>query len=480
MAWYTGISKAFGFGLSTAETPQAFSPKETLGTSGTAVVGGFPRSNEKSTDLIGQKKYKTYDDFKYNFDIVATAIRRVLLLVLGATWRIQPPEGSGAEGERIAEAIDTILLKPRAFGRPWKDVVARQFMHVYDGAAIAEWTAINRDDGLVGFEDIAPRPMHTINRWDVTPNGVLHGVWQQSPWTFMQIPIPRAKLLYCVDSLLSDSPEGTGLLRHIADPARELKRLTQIEGWGFETDLSGVPKAHVPYMEIQKQVRDKKITPQQATDYLKGITSFCEDHVVEPGRGILLESATYPNADGTPSAVRMFDLEILTAQIGSLPALNVSIERKVRQIARVLGVEGLLLGSDGKGSYALSKDKTYALVQIIAAGLDSLAMTFDHDLIPWCMRLNGWNKKYTPTMAATAVQLRDIEMITSALEAIGRAGLPANDPAVNEIRELIGVSPAPEDMLTEDAMLGGKKTPGKKTPPVDPDDDGIPITLEGA
>jgi hypothetical protein len=475
MPWYSGIAKAFGFG---AKVPEASGPPtKNIGHGGTAVFGGFPDSPEKSPELRGQRKYKTYDELKYNLDIVATGLRRTLMLAKGATWRVQPAKDSGREGERVAEAIHEILLAPRAMNRPFPRVVTRQFMHVFDGASIAVWTGKRRDDGLFGLLDVQPRPLATIVRWDVDMDGTLRGVWQQSPWTLEEIPIPRARMVYTADLDLSDSPEGTGILRHAAQTASELRRLQQIEGWGFETSLGGVPIVRIPYAELNQQVKDGKLTKQQAEDFVKGAKKFIEDRVITPGRGLALESMTFKDPEGKPSAVRMFDLELLSVVGGDQPALGAAIERRTRAIARLLGIEHLLIGDNSKGGYSLSKDKTQMQVQIINSGLYDCADAFDHDLIGPLMGLNGFDRKLTPSLVPSQVMLRDVEAIVDGLEGLAKAALDPDDEATNEVRELLGISPAPERTareLAEDATV----RPGRRGAKPDPDDGSIDIDMD--
>ena len=119
-------------------------------------------------------------------------------------------------------------------------------MYRFYGFSIQEWTARRRDDGFLTFADIAPRSQRTIERWDVDEAGQVLGALQRSPQTQEEIYLPREKLLYIVDDTLNDSPEGLGLFRHLVAPSRRLKRYEQLEGFGFETDLRGIPIGRSP------------------------------------------------------------------------------------------------------------------------------------------------------------------------------------------------------------------------------------------
>lgn len=449
-------------------------PTKALGTGGTAVYGGIPDTHELARDMQGLERWATFNDLKHNVDVVSTGLRRVLTLVKGTTWRVQPAEIDGVvspQAEQIAADIERILLAPRALARPFSKVVARQFLAVYDGAAVSEWIAKKRPDGLVGFADIQPRPIHTIERWDVLPDGTLRGVWQRSPWNGQEIYLPRGKIVYTVDSDLSDSPDGTGLLRHVAETARQLKHLEKIEGWQLETDLGGTPVARLPLGELETLAADGDISPAVVAAKVKGARDFITNRFANPGRGLVLPSDLYVNTDKTLTSTAKYDLEILPSQVSGFAALAASIDRKTRQIAWILGVEGILLGGDGRGTNALAKDKTAAMVQLITSGLDDVAESLDESVVTPLMLLNGWPLELQPKLVPAAVQLSDVEQICDALESLAAAALSPDDPVVNEVRALVGVSPIPQeqiDALVEDAQIR-RRTPAPL--PDDPEDD---------
>jgi hypothetical protein len=126
--------------------------------------------------------------------------------------------------------------------------------------------------------------------------------------------------------------------------------------------------------------------------------------------------------------------------------MAMAIERLNREMARVLGVEHLLLGSDSAGSFALSKDKTQSFGLIVASTLQEIKETFQSDFLVPLFELNGWDFDLMPTFKVEQIQYRDIEQVTTALRDMATAGatLMPDDPAINEVRDLLGLSHAPE------------------------------------
>lgn len=443
------------------------SPTQTLGVSGTAVYGGFIQSNESNPKLTGTQKYKTYSDVIGNVAVVAASLRYFIGLIRKAQWKVEPAEDDNGD---VAEFVEDCLYDMTT---PWPRVVSRSSLFKFYGFGMQEWTAKKRDDGKIGFLDIEPRPQVTIEQWDVDDNGTVVGVGQRSPQTGELIYLPRAKLVYCVDDSVSDSPEGLGLFRHIIEAAYHLIRYEQLEAFAFETDLRGIPVGRAPYAALDKAVKDNKIKPEDKQRLLTGLTSIIQSHIRSPALGLILESATYTSLDeaSTPSGVRLWDMELMKGDGSPVQAVAAAIERLTREIARVFGTEGILLGEQ-HGSLALAREKSNNFAVLVDGTLEEIARVYEMDLVRPLLELNGIDPKLAPTLKPDKVQYREVEQITAALESLARAGaiLPPDDEAINEIRDMLGISRQDPEKVAEAATaaliptVGGKGPPKKPTP----------------
>ena len=429
-------------------------PTRTLGVPGVAIYGGYVEEKEQSAGLATtEERARTFSNILTNTSIVAAGVRYFVNLIGGATWAFTPSEADvSAEYAERAEAM--LTTDPRT---PWHRIVRRASTHRFWGFSIQEWTAIRRADGLITFLDIAPRSHTTIQRWDRAPHGMLLGVWQESPQTQQEIYLPREKLLYLVDDTLSDSPEGFGLFRHLVAPAARLRRYEQLEGFGFETDLRGIPVGRVPLAELEEMIRNKELTETQRDQYISAVRQFVENHIRNPKLGLVLDSATYRSDDepGSPSAVRMWDIELLTGNSQSFAENAAAIERLNREMARILGVEQLLLGS-GQGSFALSQDKTHAFYLLVDGALTEVREAVEADLLGTLWQLNGWPPAMMPTLTTQAVSYRDVEQIAATLRDMATAGaiLDPDDPVIGEVRDVMGVSRPDEVGISDSIDLG--------------------------
>ena len=429
---------------------ESASPTRTIGVPGYAIIDGYIETNEKNANLASvRERYKTYSEILANATIVAAGTRYFLNLVAKAKWTFAPAEHP--EGEKYAKIAEEMLTTDPA--TPWHRIVRRAAMYRFYGFSIQEWTAKRRDDGLLTFGDIAPRPQLTIKRWDTEKDGRVLGIAQEDPNTYEEIYIPRAKILYMVDDTLSDSPEGLGLFRHLAAPAQRLFRYEQLEGFGFETDLRGIPIGRGPFSELRQMVTEGEITEVQRVEIEKPIRTFVENHIKTQKLGMMLDSATYVGQDenAKPSAVKQWDIELMKGSSTSFKENAAAIERVNREMARVLGVEQLMLGSDSAGSNAMSRDKTSAFFLVVDGALLEVKEAVADDLLETIWKLNGFPKESKPTINTESIRFVDVEEVAIALRELALAGAPItpDDPVVAAVRENLGM-PKPVDTSLAD------------------------------
>ena len=438
-------------------------PTKTLGTHGVAVFGGYVAGGEKSKELASHEaRYRTYSEILADTSIVSAGVRYYLNLAAKANWTFSPSEAD-ADG-KFAELAEEMLTKDPL--TPWHRIVRRLSMYRLYGFSVLEWTARRRDDGLLTFADVEPRAQRTIERWDVDETGRVVGVLQRSPQTQEEVYLPRAKIAYIVDDSLHDSPEGLGLFRHLVEPAGRLKRYEQLEGFGFETDLRGIPVGKGPFGALADLVKRGDLTEDQRQAIEKPMQEFITKHIKTPNIGLLLDSSTYESSDDAarPSNVPKWDIDLMRGSATSFKENAAAIERLNRELARVLGVDQLLLGSDSTGSYALSRDKTSNFRLLVDGALQEIRETVERDLLETLWQLNGWLPEMQPEVAIESVRTQDVEQIAAAFRDLAAAGAPLlpDDPAVPEIRALLGLS-APENTsgaLELDANLSGEGEAG--------------------
>lgn len=447
----------FGRMLSRVANPR---PTRTLGAPGVAIHGGIPVDDEINRDLIApETRYRTYSNILANTSIVAAGVRYFLNLIGSSGWTFTPSDADsgGAYRDRLEAALrddgDT----------PWHRVVRRAAMYRMYGFSVQEWTMRRHEDGHYTYGDIAPRPQKTIHGWDVDRTGKVRGIVQLDPQTAQYVYLPRAKCLYLVDDSLHDSPEGLGLFRHLVAPAKRLERYTHLEQIGFESDLRGIPVGYGPFGDLAKAVAQGNMKKEDRAKLEAPLRRFLNNLYRNENQALLLDSAPYASMDqaGRPSAIRQWAIEILRGGSRSFQENAAAIERLNRELARILGVEQLLLGATSSGSYALSEDKTKAFYQTIEAALTEIRESMITDLIDRLWEVNGWPVNMKPTVTTDAVRYKDVAEAAVVLRDLALAGamLEPDDPVINDFRDQMNLSHADlegvrERMAADAALMG--------------------------
>jgi hypothetical protein len=445
-----GVGGAYGV-TPTGRPPLTTNPYQETGVSGTGIFGGFVQVIEKDPRLVGQNRWRTVSDMLANVSIVAASTRFFLNLCAQPDWTFEPaedlPNGQSSDAAKAAAELVTQVIEDMA--TPWTRVCRKMALFRFHGFGIHEWTAKKRDDGLIGLDDIESRPQHTIERWQPDDRGTITGVWQRSPQNGKLYWIPRAKTVYLLDDTLTDSPEGMGLFRHMIDTSDRIQRYLKLEGQGYERDLRGVPLGRAPIAALNKAVSDGTLKKEDAEEMLAGLKKFVQLQVKIEDTGMILDSSAYQSFTGdgqTVSTKDMWGLELLTGPATSIEYLGAAITRLQFDLARIVGTEVLMIG-ESSGSRALSQDKSKNLYLNVNSTVDDIKEGAQRDLVSVICMLNNIPPQQWPKAKVEDVAFKDVEAVTNALKNMALAGavLSPDDPAINDVRALLGISPAPDD-----------------------------------
>lgn len=431
-------------------------PMRAQGVSGVAVIAGYPQTKETNAAMMGSTRWATAADLLVNISIIAASVRYTLNLIARPAWRFEPADDS-AEAEQLAEFANSLLDD---MDGSWTSTVRRMALYRFNGFGIHEWVAKKRDDGKLGIASLHVRPCHSIDRWDVDESGAILGVEQKRPIDGAPIYLPRGKLVYLVDDSLTDSPEGMGWFRHLAEPANRLKRLLKIEVMGFERDLGGIPVGRAPISVINDMADSQQITKDEAKAMYAGLKSFVTMEAKEPGTGLLLDSQphTIQGGEGEEmSTVPMWDIDLLTSEQSSIDAIAAAVKRLEFEMALIMGCESLMVGREGEGSRALSEDKSRNLYLLVESTLADMTEAVTRDLLGPVWALNGLPDDLMPKATTEGASFKDAMQIAQVLRDLATAGatLAPDDPAINDLRDLLHVPHAPELSPEERGILMG-------------------------
>lgn len=458
----TDVEKAFNyfhrlglFGVPPLPLPQPFDEQ---GTSGTAVYGGFVQNKETNPKWVGRERYREAAEIVVNVSVVAAGVHYFLNLIGHPKWTAKPPEKErhSHEAQEVADFMNDVINN--LDNTSWNNVVRQAAMYRFHGFSIQEWIAKKRHDGLIGLAAIETRPQHTIEQWAIDERGTIRGVFQRSPQTGELLGIPRDKIMYIVEDSLTDSPEGLGVFRHLAETYTRLKRMQELEVRGYERDLRGIPLGRAPITAINNAVKQGLITEDEARKLIDNITEILKLQVKNSDTGVLLDSARYQSiTTGGPnvSGEKMWDLELLSGPGQGLSEIAAAVERLQREMARVIGVEHLMLGDQG-GSRAVAQDKSRNVYLIASSVLRLIIKAARRDVTNKICMLNGIDQRIWPDLHAEDIAPRDALEVTTALARMAQSGavLAPDDPAIDDVRDLLGIqrAPKPTDVILSDEI----------------------------
>jgi hypothetical protein len=122
-----------------------------------------------------------------------------------------------------------------------------------------------------------------------------------------------------------------------------------------------------------------------------------------------------------------------------------------------MGVESMLTGRDGGGSLALQTSKSQGLWLNVNSTLADMAEAHDRDTVGVICALNGIPDGLRPTLEVEDASFKDVEAVAKVLAEMATAGavLAPDDPAIDDVRDLCGISRQPEMTPERMGMLAG-------------------------
>lgn len=429
------LSSSVGFSVPKKKT----SPYSSVGFPGTAIIQGHINDSEKNRNLIDRKRWETFQNIISNVSVVAAGIAIYLAFLSKAKWTIIPPSDSPQDAE-LAEFMQDCI---ETMDTPWSQVIKQMALFKYFGFTIHEWTAKKVEDGRIGLLDIEPRPQFTIEQWDMDDNGKLLGVVQRSPSTMENVYLPRSKIVYCAALVMTDDPRGLGLLRQVAETCNRLEYLMRLEHIGFETDMRGIPVIYAPLGDFKKLIIAGQMTEEQEREEYAKLEKFIKNHARAVDSGMVLPSDPYySEGDNAAPGEPKFRFELVSGDHYGHAEIGEAINRLQKEVARVFGVEQLLLGESSSGSLALARDKSKNFSDAVNADLEFLTQVVEKDIITPIWNLNGFPEESKPKAVAEKVEQRDIDQISAVLADMSQAGvtLMPEDEAVGEVFDNLGLT----------------------------------------
>ena len=401
--------------------------KSILGVAGDNTYNGQIRADEFLPDLRGRKAVKKYREMRDNDSTIGAVMYSVEQILRDVNLDVKPANDS-PEAKIEADFVKNVLhdmdhslddhiaeaLSFLSYGFAWFEVVYKRRVGPSERS---DKKRSKYSDGRIGVRKIASRAPWTINKFDVDrTTGDVLGIEQSVGNFSSKNYIPVNKSLYYRTTSINGDPSGRSILRNAYTSYEYLNNLQSIEAIAVERELAGIPVARIPAEYLSGDASAAQ------SGFVNNLQSILRDVKFNEQGYIILPSDTYPDKDGSPTNIRLVDIELMSSNGSRNIDIDPIVRRYQHDIARSVLSEFLLLGSQG-GSYALSKSKTDLFLRALESYIQAIVDVLNKQLIERLWELNGLNYDLMPTIVAGDVAPHDLREIASFLRNLNGAGI---------------------------------------------------------
>ena len=328
-----------------------------LGISGENTINGQIRSDEFLPELRGKKAIRKYREMRDNDSTIGAVMYATEQVLRDVDLKVYACNDS-PEAQREADFVESVLcdmdhtlddhiaeaLSCLSYGFAWFEVVYKRRVGPTQSS---DKKRSKYTDGRMGVRKIAMRAPWTVSRFDVdNKTGDIQGIYQDGGYAgTTKHYIPSRKSLYYRTTSLNGDPSGRSILRNAYTSYEYLNNLQAIEAIAVERELAGIPVARIPSEYLSPDA-----TPSQV-QFKSNLEQILRDVKFNEQGYIITPSDTYPDKDGSPTNIRLVDVELMSSSGSRNIDIDPIVRRYQHDIARSVLSEFLMLGSQG-GSYA--------------------------------------------------------------------------------------------------------------------------------
>lgn len=440
---------------------------KSIGNSGLRALSGWVRE-EFLPQLVGRQASRVYREMSDNDATVGAVLFAIGQSLRQIEWRVLPASDK-PDAKEAADFVETLMDD---MSHTWPDFVSEAQTKLTYGFAPFEICYKRRsgrqpalgpngkrlpkskfDDGKVGIAKLPLRGQDTVIKWFFDEDGDVQGMTQQ-PYVGPTVDIPIQKLLLLRPSAHKNNPEGRSILRNSYRPWYFLKRLEEQEAICLER-MSGTPEYRVPNSLLVAAASNDPMAMQALEQFKKIITNLRIDEQM----GLITPSDTFQNADGTMSAVPMYEFKYTVPQ-GSRSSVNFdpSISRYKLDIMTSVLSDFLVLGQSSRGTQSLADTKVDLFFQSQEGWAQSDADVLNDNLLPSIWEMNAFDPDLMPRWEPDMPQRVDLDGLSNFIFRLSQAGLSfADEDTQNYLREAAGMPDVSEKDLsnTDDGAQEG-------------------------
>lgn len=427
--------------------------KSILGVAGDNTRTGQIRADEFIPELRGKNAIRKYREMRDNDSTIGAVMYAAEQVLRDVKLKVEPANDT-EEAKREADFVESIFddmdhslddhiaesLSSLSYGFSWFEVVYKRRVGPTQRSPKknSKYT-----DGRLGVRKIACRAPWTVSRFDVEDkSGDVLGIYQDVGYGSGKHYIPTTKSLYYRTTVLNGDPSGRSILRNAYSSYVYLNNLQSIEAIAVERELAGIPIARIPSEYLSSDASAAQ------SGFVGNLQQILRDVKFNEQGYIITPSDTYPDKDGSPTNIRLVDIELMSSNGNRNVDIDPIVRRYQHDIARSVLSEFLMLGGGNNGSYALSKSKTDLFLRALESYIQAIVDVLNKQLVERLWQLNGLNYDLMPCIKAGDVAPHDLREIAAFLRNLNGADINVSDhPEV--IQDLMDIAELNYDPITE-------------------------------
>lgn len=361
-----------------------------FGDSGTERYAGFimEEINPKWRD---EQRVDIVEEMRRSDGTVKALLNAIKAPILAAEWNVE------CDDEEIKEFVSDCLFNMQ---RSWKDFL-REALGYLDFGHYCFEIIYKIEDGRAMIADLAPRIPHSILKWQLSDGsfGITQSV-RTDEVTLVNAEIPGEKLLIFTNDKEGDDVTGQSILRPTYKHYKMKDVLYRIQGIAAERYGVGVPIVTLP----EGHGEDEKT---EAEDLAGSLRSNEKGFVVMP-EGWKIEILV---PTGNPQG----------------QAIDLGISHHDKMILRAGLASFLGLGTDGTGSFALSKDMSSFFLKVVEDKSHYLCEQIEKQVLRRLVRMNFGEDAAEVRLKHTPLGDIDYKELSEVLSTLITAGLVQPD-----------------------------------------------------
>lgn len=441
-------SPRIGGGRSLTLTHESDKPlaEQEIGASGIEFSAGEIISEEYVPELMGAKRFETFDKMRKNDAMVNATLMALDLPIRAADFFVEPVNADSAAEKEFTDLMHRNLTG--GMTSTWDEFLQQATLMNAFGFMLFE-KVVKEDSGVWVMKDLAPRMPKTVYQWLAGKHGEWLGIVQDAWFSgehIVQMPDTKALWLGGQEPEIERTWSG---LRKVTIPAWKMLRLTlNQEGANYE-GRSVLRSAYKHWYVKDRMYRYDAIGQERQSVGVPVLTMpslYTQgdlDNAMKTGRLMRANEASYLlEPDG-------FTWRILDMAANGSRSPFATIEHHNKMIAANVFAMFMTVGMSSVGTQSLATELVDMFLLSLQAEANLIADALYSGVVKPLAEINYGESFEAPTVRLNIHRDVDFTALSEALSTLAGAGLVTPDGTLEEYMRSVAGLPDKEDVEEE-------------------------------